>query len=69
MSEVLETRQRVEGPEHAETLNAMNNLALVYVGLGKNAQAKPLYMKALEASQRSLGPDHQRTLTLGTTSV
>ncbi len=35
------------GPEHPDTLSAINNLALLYVAQGKYEQAEPLYQRAL----------------------
>ena len=54
--------ERVLGPEHPDTLNILNSLAVLYVDQGKYEQVEPLYQRALEASERVLGPEHPDTL-------
>ena len=61
--QILETRRRVQGPEHPDTLASMNNLAGDYTLQDKFAQAGVLYSQALEISRRVLGPEHPNTLT------
>ena len=51
-SQVLETKRRVLGPEHSETLISMNNLAWSQSLQGKYALAQPLYMQVLETRRR-----------------
>jgi len=58
----LDSRRRVFGPEHPETLRSMNNLALVYADEGKYAQAETLHSQALGIERRVLGPEHPNTL-------
>lgn len=58
---VLDNR-RVFGPEHYRTLTAMNNLALVYRGLGKPDQAAQLAQTVHESRKKLLGPAHPDTL-------
>ena len=41
----------------------MNNLASLYIDQGRYSEAEPLYMRALEASERVLGREHPDTLT------
>lgn len=57
----LAERQRVLGPEHIDTLAAMNNLANLLHDRGKNAEAGSLHRVALDARERTLGPDHPHT--------
>ena len=40
----------------------MNNLAALYETTGRYGEAEPLYTRALEASERVLGPEHPDTL-------
>jgi tetratricopeptide (TPR) repeat protein len=54
--------EQVLGPEHPDTLNTVNNLALLYDVQGKYVQAEPLYQRALTASERVLGADHPNTI-------
>lgn len=50
------------GPEHPDTLVALNNLALDMVGDGRYAEAEPLFRQVWDASKRVLGKDHPSTL-------
>ncbi len=59
----LEASERVLGPEHPDTLNSVNNLAVLLMSQGDYAGAAPLYRRALEARERVLGPEHPDTLT------
>jgi tetratricopeptide (TPR) repeat protein len=54
------TEQR--GPESAETLESMNDLATAYADLGREREALILREKTLELRLRILGPDHVDTL-------
>ena len=56
---------RVErlGPDHSDTLNSRNNLALAYKEAGRLDEAIPLFEATLEASRTKLGEDHPDTLT------
>jgi tetratricopeptide (TPR) repeat protein len=38
--------------------SALNNLAGLYSGQGRQADAEPLYKRALAIRERALGPDH-----------
>jgi tetratricopeptide (TPR) repeat protein len=51
------------GPDHPDTLEAQENLAVVLMQLGELAAAEPLFQQCLEARRRVLGPDHPQTLT------
>ncbi|HLJ49318.1 MAG TPA: serine/threonine-protein kinase [Bryobacteraceae bacterium] len=60
--DVIERDRRIQGPEHLETLVAMNNLALEYSNLDKDAQAEQLYEQTLAIMRRVLGNEHPQTL-------
>jgi eukaryotic-like serine/threonine-protein kinase len=51
-----------EGPDHADTLTAMNNLAASYANLGRQAEALKLYEDTFALRKAKLGPDHPDTL-------
>ena len=55
--------ERVLGPDHPDTLNARNSLAVAYQAAGRAADAIPLFEHVLVAQQRVLGPKHPDTLT------
>jgi tetratricopeptide (TPR) repeat protein len=55
--------ERVLGPDHPDTLNARNSLAVAYQAAGRTADAIPLFEHVLVAQQRVLGPKHPDTLT------
>jgi tetratricopeptide (TPR) repeat protein len=59
----LEIRRRILGPEQADTLWAMTNLATAYKYAGQFDRALALKIKALEISRRLLGEEHPLTLT------
>jgi eukaryotic-like serine/threonine-protein kinase len=52
----------VLGSDHPDTLYSMSNLASVYSGEGKYAQAEALDSQTLEIRRRALGPEHPDTL-------
>jgi hypothetical protein len=62
MEKSLELRNRVQGPEHADTLAGMNALAELYVAEDKIAQAQSLLTKVIETRRRLLGEDDPATL-------
>src|SRR5205814_1426619 len=49
------------GRDHADTLNAMNNLGTTYSAAGQNDKALPLLKEALQLAKDKLGPDHLYT--------
>ena len=57
--ETLETRKRVLGDDHPDTLNSMNNLANLYQ-ISRAATPRPSRStsKCLETQKRVLGDDH-----------
>ncbi|MCH8028683.1 MAG: toll/interleukin-1 receptor domain-containing protein [Candidatus Dadabacteria bacterium] len=60
---VLETRKRVLGEEHPDTLASMNNLAGTLGAQGDLKRARELQEKVLETRKRVLGEEHPDTLT------
>ena len=58
----LESRERVLGAAHPDTLTSVNNLAYCLRALGDASAALPLYRRALESSERVLGAAHPQTL-------
>ncbi|KAL2809361.1 hypothetical protein BJX63DRAFT_423883 [Aspergillus granulosus] len=61
--QVMETRKRVLGSEHPNTLISMNNLALTYYNQGQWEEAEELLVQVMETQKRVLGLEHQNTLT------
>ena len=61
-SEVLDTRNRILGPEHPDTIRAMLNLAVTYKNLGKYVEAEKLEIHVLDASNRILAMEHPDTI-------
>lgn len=59
---VIETRQRVLGPEHPDTLGSRNNLAIVLRAEGKYAEAEKEGRAVLAIRERVLGPEDRETL-------
>jgi tetratricopeptide (TPR) repeat protein len=55
-------RESYLGPDHPETVNSIENLAVVYSWLGRHADAIDLYKRVVESSRKTLGPDHLTTL-------
>ena len=56
--ESLELSEKALGPEHPDTAQALNNLAVLYDSMGDYAKAEPLYQRALKIKEKALGPDH-----------
>ena len=54
--------ERALGPDHPDTLNARNSLAIAYEDAGRTAEAIALHEQTLAAFERVLGPDHPDTL-------
>jgi eukaryotic-like serine/threonine-protein kinase len=51
------------GPDHPDTLESMNSLALGYQAAGKLALALPIFEETLSRSKAKLGPDRKETVT------
>ena len=41
----------------------MNNLGILYMAMGRHAEAEPLYRRALDGREAALGPTHPSTLS------
>jgi hypothetical protein len=61
--QVLETRLRLLGEEHSDSLWAMSNLALTLYSQGDRARARKLEEEVLLTRSRLLGEEHPDTLT------
>ncbi|MFJ3588038.1 tetratricopeptide repeat protein [Streptomyces sp. NPDC090231] len=60
--EVAEARARVLGPDHPDTLVALDDLAAAYGDTGRGQEALRLGERVAEARTRVLGPEHPHTL-------
>ena len=60
--QVLTLDRKVRGPEHPETLVAMNNLACDYRDAGRKDEALKLFEQVLALRRKVLGPEHPDTL-------
>lgn len=58
----LELRRQVFGPEHPETVGAMNDVAIILHTLGRFDEAHKLFAEAVEVKRRTLGPEDPVTL-------
>jgi tetratricopeptide (TPR) repeat protein len=58
---VLEARRRTLGPEHPDTLESMELLAIALRHLGRAGEAESLQRQELAAKERVLGPRHPET--------
>ena len=61
--QLLEIREKTNGPEHPSTATSLNNLAGLYQAMGDYANAEPLYRRALVIFEKALGPQHPSTAT------
>jgi tetratricopeptide (TPR) repeat protein len=46
------------GPDHAQSAQSANNLAMAYLAQGKEQEGQTMLERALAAAETSLGPDH-----------
>ncbi|GKT48180.1 nephrocystin-3 [Colletotrichum spaethianum] len=60
--QVMETRKRMLGEEHPDTLKSMINLASTYTEQGYWKEAEKLQVQVMEAGKRVLGEEHPDTL-------
>ena len=60
--QALKLRRDALGEEHADTLEAMNNLASLYENQGRYSAAEPLATETLGRCRRTLGEEHRITL-------
>ncbi|KAH6681362.1 hypothetical protein B0J14DRAFT_633104 [Halenospora varia] len=61
--QVMETRKRVLGQEHPDTLTSIANLASTYWNQGRWEEAEKLEVQVVETRKRVLGQEHPDTLT------
>jgi hypothetical protein len=61
--QVMETRKRVLGEEHPDTLTSMANLASTYRNQGRWKEAEELEVQVMETRKRVLDDEHPDTLT------
>jgi non-specific serine/threonine protein kinase/serine/threonine-protein kinase len=60
--DALDTRLRILGEEHKDTLASMSNLSTMYKQQGRLDEAEALAFRSLEISARVLGEDHPDTI-------
>jgi tetratricopeptide (TPR) repeat protein len=60
--QLVETKKKMVGPEHPNTLKSINNLASTYRNQGRWEEAETLEVQVLEIIKRVLGPEHPNTL-------
>jgi tetratricopeptide (TPR) repeat protein len=60
--QVMETRRRMLGHEHADTLTSVSNLGWVLSNQGKYEEAERMHQQALEGREKTLGREHPETL-------
>jgi serine/threonine protein kinase/tetratricopeptide (TPR) repeat protein len=58
----FETRERLLGADHPDTLSSQSSIAQLLVVQGKLAQAEPMLQEILEKQRRVLGDEHPDTL-------
>jgi Tetratricopeptide repeat len=58
----------VLGPEHPNTAQSLNNLAVLLQAQGDLTGARPLFERALAIYEKALGPEHPDTATVQTTA-
>ncbi|USP80990.1 hypothetical protein yc1106_08264 [Curvularia clavata] len=61
--QVMESRRRVLGNHHPDTLASINNLGLVLLSQGKYDEAEVINRRALEAREKLIGREHPDTLS------
>ncbi|HZY83443.1 MAG TPA: serine/threonine-protein kinase [Gemmataceae bacterium] len=62
LSQALEARQALLGPDHPDTLESLSKLGRASQAAGQWKRAVELHQEALEKSQAVLGPDNPATL-------
>jgi hypothetical protein len=60
--QVMETRKRMLGQEHPDTLTSMANLAFTWKSLGRDHDALELMRECLLLLKQKLGVDHPDTI-------
>jgi hypothetical protein len=46
------------GRDHLDVATALNNMVLLFVHQGRQADAQPLYQRSLAIYEKKFGPDH-----------
>jgi hypothetical protein len=59
----METRKRVLGDEHPDTLTSMANLAFTWKAQGQSAEAIDLLRQSVQLRQHVLGDNHPNILS------
>jgi tetratricopeptide (TPR) repeat protein len=59
----LAGKEEAWGPDHASTLDTVNNLGLLYVDQGHLEDAERMYNRALAGYEKAWGPDHTSMLS------
>jgi tetratricopeptide (TPR) repeat protein len=57
----LAIAEKAQGPEHPDTGERLNNLAILLQAKGDYVAAEPLYRRALAIAEKALGPEHPST--------
>lgn len=65
--QMMETRKRVLGQEHPDTLTSMHNLAYTWKTQGRVTQAVHFMEECIRLRLRILGANHPNTLSSSTT--
>jgi hypothetical protein len=60
--QVMETRKRVLGEEHRDTLTSKANLVATYIAKGRWKEAEDLFVQVIEIRKKVLGEEHPDTL-------
>jgi tetratricopeptide (TPR) repeat protein len=60
--QVVETRKRILGPDHPDTLNSMANLSSIYQDQRRLKEAEEVMVQVMETRKQLLGPEHPVTL-------
>ncbi|MGO9468785.1 MAG: tetratricopeptide repeat protein [Isosphaeraceae bacterium] len=58
----LALRLKELGPEHPDTAEPMNELAIILLQMGKSAEAQKILEESVAIKRRTLGPEDKRTL-------
>ena len=61
LKRALAIREKQLGPEHPDTAESLNNLAMLLADHGALAEARPFFKRALAILEARLGPDHPDT--------
>ena len=62
-SQVMDTRKRVLGEEHPDTLTSMNNLAFTWKENGRHVEALKLMKECVQLRTLVLGASHAYTVS------